>query len=159
MALLGSVSCQEELYDNAARFASGFFVGARVGRFEEIDLLECIKREPSAIEVFRYAEEKFKEGIDTHNEQLGVEGLHSMIIYITAVTTNAIYRIHPLCAQIVDPEKSDWSDMERILGKVENPDTDIKYSDDKLLFNNRDITEEGEQIADLFNRDHFKDMG
>jgi len=39
-----------------ARFAAGFLAGTNVGHFDEIDLYECIQREPEALGIFYKAD-------------------------------------------------------------------------------------------------------
>jgi len=79
---LGDDPKREYFEKMGAQFAAGFLAGTNVGEFDEIDLFECLHREPTAVEYFYRADETLKESWIKKDSHEAVKGLDEMIGFI-----------------------------------------------------------------------------
>jgi len=56
--------------------------GTKVGEFDEIDLYECLHREPTAVEYFYHADEALKESWIKKDSTEAVKALDELIGFI-----------------------------------------------------------------------------
>jgi hypothetical protein len=65
-----------------AEFASGFFAGTKVDRFDKIDLYNCLHREPTAVEYFYKADEEMKFALIHKDEHEAIKALDALIGFL-----------------------------------------------------------------------------
>jgi len=65
-----------------AQFAAGFFRGTRVDGFDEIDLYNCLHREPNAVMTFYKADEEFKYALIKKDSHEAIKAMDELIYYI-----------------------------------------------------------------------------
>ena len=84
--LVGAISAQHhpdpkrEYFEKiGAQFAKGFLAGTAVGHIDEIDLYECLEREPTAVEYFYKADETLKEAWIKKDSREAVKALDELV--------------------------------------------------------------------------------
>jgi hypothetical protein len=65
-----------------AQFASGFLAGTEVGDLDEIDLYECLHREPTAVEYFYKADMELKSSWIKKDSTDAVKALDELIEFV-----------------------------------------------------------------------------
>ena len=65
-----------------AQFASGYFAGTHVGELDEIDLYECLHREPTAVEYFIKADEDLKRAWIHKDPRMAVHSIDEMLGFL-----------------------------------------------------------------------------
>lgn len=65
-----------------SEFAAGFVYGIGFGGFDEKEIFECLKKEPTADAIFLQADEDLNNSIVNNDAQLAVKGLSEMVWFI-----------------------------------------------------------------------------
>ena len=141
-----------------AEFAAAFLYGSKVGGFDEIDLFQCLEREPEALHFFYQADEKLKDSLHRKDPYEGIYGLKELIGFIAIMANEHVPgRDRKLCYEL--EKDGDWEGYERIIRDLQNPETDLAFADGHIFFNHQDITQEGQIMGEDYIKGDFKGLG
>lgn len=98
-----------------AQFAAGFLAGTHVGEFDEIDLYECLHREPTAVEYFYKADETLKEGWIKKDQTEAVKALDELIGFVVELVMEDYPHTHVEVCKEFQSREANWDDLKRIL--------------------------------------------
>lgn len=108
-----------------AQFASGFFAGTEVGELDEIDLYNCLHREPEAVHFFYRADEALKESWIKKDSHEAVKALDEMIRFVVEMVIEDYPRTHyEVCREFKD-RHLEWHDLGEIMKEEKEPETTL----------------------------------
>jgi len=143
-----------------AQFAAGFLVGTEVGEFDEVDLFECLHREPKAVEVFYKADMTLKEGLYKKDPTDAVKGLDEMLGYIVELVMEDYPHTHvQVCKDFDKTKRGQWATLANIMKLEKDPETTLQTHDGKFFFNKKDVTEEGGKMIEEYIKGEFRFLG
>jgi len=123
--------------------------GTEVGEFDEVDLYECLHREPEAVEIFYKADETLKEGLMKKDPTDAVKGLDEMLGYIVELVMEDYPHTHvQVCKDFDKTKKAQWATLGEIMKLEHDPKTTLQTHDGKFFFNEKDVTEEGGKMIE-----------
>jgi len=152
---------RKEYYDKiGAEFSRGFLAGTHVGDFDEIDLFECVEKEPKAFVEFVKADEKLKEALYTKDSRVAVEGLDELVGFVIELVLEDYPHTHvQVCKDFDKTKKSDWSDLHTIIELLKNHETSLQAFDNKLYFNKKDISTAAGNMVEDYLKGEFGHLG
>jgi hypothetical protein len=63
-------------------FISGFLFGAGIGGYDEMEIYECLKKEPKARDLFNNANTELNTAVQKKDGNQAVKGLLDMILFM-----------------------------------------------------------------------------
>jgi hypothetical protein len=143
-----------------AEFATGFLAGTKVGRFDSIDLYECLHREPTAVEIFYKADEEFKFALVKKDAKDAIKAIDEMIYFIIELIKEDYPRTHVEVCRDFKSEDAQWGDLELILKELKDPQTTLEENSDRhIFFNKMDITSASHSIVEDYLKSDFGRLG
>jgi len=103
-----------------ARFAGGYLAGTNVGDFDEIDLYECIRKEPEAFMLFVKGDELLKRSLVEKDPSLVVPGLTEILNFVVEmVLEDYPHTKYQVCKEFSSKHSdAKWDDLKRIMGEL-----------------------------------------
>ena len=151
---------REYFEKQGAEFATGFLAGTKVGRFDSIDLYECLHREPTAVEVFYKADETFKAALANKDTHEAIKAIDEMIYFIIELVKEDYPHTRTEVCRDFKSEGAQWEDLERILKELKDPDTTLMENSDRhIFFNKKDITSGSHNIVEDYIKSDFGRLG
>jgi len=165
-ALLGLTSAQHPdprkyYYDKmGSQFSVGFLGGTKVGYFDEIDIYECVEKEPKAETYFYLGDLGVREGMIHKDGKETVAGLDEMVHFIIEmIMEDYPHSRTQVCHDFDKTKKAQWDDMKLILHALDNKETTLAWEEDRLWFNKKDITAEGKEMIEAWAKQEFVHLG
>lgn len=142
-----------------AEFAQTFLLTTHVNAFDEVDLYECLEREPRALIEFYKADETLKDALINKKPDEGIKGLDELMEFIVEMIVEDYPHTHVEVCRTIDHSKSNFNDIKKIMEDMRNGDLTLSYHHDKLFFNHHDITEETSHSIDAYIHGDFSRIG
>ena len=144
---------KREFYEKlGAEFAVGFLAGTNVGKYDSIDLYNCLHKEPDAVYDFIEADEEMSAAVNGHyNQEKLVYAAGELIKYIVELVNEDYPHTRTQVCKDFDPTiYADWDDFNLILKKYDDADTTLQIEDDKIYFNKQDISNGMRYTVDFY---------
>ena len=123
-------------------------------------MFRCLQNDPQGFHFFIQADQEIKKALAKKDISEAIFSIKLLVWYIGALSKEIEdSEYHSLCYEVFDTTKMNWSQYDKILADMEDPDTDFGYADGHLYFNKVDITYEGHEMINLYIKDNWYGLG
>lgn len=133
--------------------------GTEVGHIDEIDLYECLEREPDAVHYFYRADEALKRALVNKDSTMAIKAMEELIHFVAEMALEDYPHSRTKVCKAIDNGENNFTHIKRIVEKLKDPETTLRTHEDHLEFNHHDISENAKEWVDDYLNGQWMRLG